>query len=117
MYVGCFLDGMRVSCPGFFLLLERRILNQNRLRRNTTQINDRMVRTAEMITINEMTDRRVTRIGEPSPVGADSRSWPATATRVTYGSVWFCGKDREKRSRNEKRIKANVSNLEANYNK
>lgn len=92
-------------------------MNQNRLRRNTTQINDRMVRTAEMITINEMTDRRVTRIGEPSPVGADSRSWPATATRVTYGSVWFCGKDREKRSRNEKRIKANVSNLEANYNK
>lgn len=68
-----------------------------------------MVRTADTITINEMTNRRLTRIGEPSPVGADSRSWPTTATKVTYGSFCF-GKDREKRSRNEKKIKANVSN-------
>lgn len=59
------------------------------MKRNTTQINDRMVRTTEMMTIKEMTDRRVTRIGEPSPVGADSMSWPTTATRVTYGLFGF----------------------------
>lgn len=59
---------------------------------------DKMVKTPEMITINEMTDRRVTRIGEPSPevvAAAHSTSWPTTATRVTYGFCFrFFGRDR-----------------------
>lgn len=53
-----------------------------------------MVSTAEMMTMYEMTDRRVTRIGdEPSPVRAVSRSCPTKATRVTYG--FFFGEEED----------------------
>lgn len=87
---------------------------------DSTRIVETMVSTAEMMTMYEMTDRRVTRIGdEPSPVRADSRSCPTKATRVTYG---FLGKrkmkeiKRNQSKKNEKRErKVSVSKLKTFY--